>query len=98
MTYARISSRERRDFFSGVTNFRPVIWLICPRTSSAAAMKSASGAGLESAGGGVTEASWAGIATPPRSKARLKKRGRSPKQTFFQWQFMSLALLLGGVA
>jgi len=43
--------RERRDFFSGVRSFRPVISLILLRTSSAAARKSASDVALASAEG-----------------------------------------------
>src|ERR1700676_5432894 len=50
MTYARISSRDRRVFLTGVRSFKPVIWLICARTSSAAAANSAAAADLAGSG------------------------------------------------
>src|SRR5260370_36938156 len=73
MRWARISSRERRLFLSGLRRAKPVISLICASTSSAAAEKSAA-PGLPVRLGGVAGAAVSG-AKPKQAKlaARVRK-------------------------
>src|ERR1700676_1060567 len=68
MTYARISSRDRRVFLTGVRSFKPVIWLICARTSSAAAANSAAVTDL--AGSGAVRAGDFCANVPPLVRER----------------------------
>src|SRR6266487_971275 len=89
ITKARISSRERRDFFSGVRSFSPVISLIWLRTSSAAAIKSACVPALGAAGSGVTEASCARTAIPPKKTTRHKNSARNGESGCFEREAIS---------
>src|SRR5690348_1266970 len=89
-TYARISSRERSVFLSGVRRASPVIWLTLCNTSSAAASKwtlSILG-GWE--GGGTVEACCACAAQEPEKHATTKinahpwRARRLPPKEFMQ--------------
>src|SRR6267378_3390194 len=88
MTYARISSRERKDFFRGVRSFRPVISLILLRTSSAAAINSASDVAFESPEGEATAASCPCTRAVLKRQTAPKNRTESLKGMNFTWEAM----------
>src|SRR5258707_12173701 len=78
MTWARISSRERRLFLSGLRRARPVISLICASTSSAAEAKFAA-PDLPARFGGVAGAVVC-CAKPKEAKLAAKARSMSMRR------------------